>query len=184
MKAKLPKLLALCTLLIGLEARASKFDLMMGMFSLDATSSSGDTSVSSLGAYRAAFSHSLLDNVDVMIGYTLNMTNTVGGDLAYGMDLGFNYFPLTFTEPKSFEKDGVRIRRDELWRPYVGMSFNQRQFQSVRNNYAGFGVNVGTEYSLNKKFSFKSEFRYISLGGSGDSEATEMNVLAGISLNF
>lgn len=165
-------------------AQAAKVDLMMGMFSIDASVGGQSTSVSSLGSYRATFSRSILDRFDASIGYTLNMTNTIGGDLGYGLDIGFSYFPFTFTESKVLDKEGLSIRRDDIWRPYVGASFNQRQFQSVKNSYAGFGASAGTEYSLTKSYSLKAEFRYISLAGSAESEATEMNVFAGISLKI
>ena len=183
LKRKLLKL-ALIPLALIPDAQAAKFDFMLGMFSLTATTTSGDTNVSSLGSYRAAFSRPILDQLDAFIGYTLNMSNTVGGDLGYGLDIGCNYFPFTFTESKILEKEGLTIRRDEIWRPYAGISFNQRQFQSVKNSYAGFGVNAGTEYSLNKNYSLKAEIRYISLAGSSESEATEINVLAGVSLKI
>lgn len=154
------------------------------MFSLTASGGTGDTSVSSLGSYRAAYGHSIFDKFDLTLGYTVNMTNTIGGDLAYGLDVGINYFPFTFSSPQEFEKDGVAINIDELWRPFVGLSFNQRQFQSIKNNYAGFGISMGTEYSFSKRYSLKAEFRYISLAGSSESEATEINTLFGISLKI
>ncbi len=181
------KLLRFCLCFFIFSSSASyaaKFDFMAGMFSLDATAGAGKTSVSSVGSYRTAFSKSVLDKIDVLVGYTLNMTNTIGGDMAYGIDFGFNYFPFTFSESKEFEKNGISIKRDELYRPYIGLSFNQRQFQSIKNSYAGFGLDIGCEYSMNKHYSFKAEFRYITLGGSSDSNATEMNMLAGISLKI
>ncbi len=178
------RLLSFVIILFSFSAHASKFDLLMGMFSLSASGSTGDTSVSSLGSYRVAYGHSVFDKFDLTLGYTLNMTNTIGGDLAYGLDVGVNYFPLTFSSPQEFESNGVAVKVDELWRPFVGLSFNQRQFQSVRNSYAGFGLGVGTEYSISKRYSLKSEFRYISLSGSSESEATEINMLFGISFKI
>jgi hypothetical protein len=163
---------------------AAKVDVMGGFFSLNAKTNSGSANVSTLGSYRVSASKSFFDSLDAVLGYTINMSNTIGGDFAYGIDLGVNYFPFTFTEPSHFESEGVSVRRDELWRPYVGFSFNQRQFQSVKNGYAGFGVNLGSEYSINKKYSLKSEFRYISLAGSSESEATEMNILFGVSFKI
>lgn len=180
------KLLSLLFLLffVSIPAQASKFDMLFGMFSLAATGSSGDTSLSSLGSYRVAYGHSVFDKFDLTLGYTLNMTNTIGGDLAYGLDVGVNYFPFTFSESQNFDRESVAISSEEIWRPYIGLSFNQRQFQSIRNSYAGFGLGLGTEYAFNKSYSLKAEFRYISLSGSSESEATEMNTLFGISLKI
>jgi hypothetical protein len=45
-------------------------------------------------------------------------------------------------------------------------------------------LGLGTEYAFNKSYSLKAEFRYISLSGSSESEATEMNTLFGISLKI
>lgn len=183
MNQRLRKLF-LILLVVSAQAQAAKIDLMAGGFSIDAKTSSGDSNVSTLGSYRAAFSKSIFDRIDIGLGYTLNMENTFGGDMAYGLDIGFNYFPLTYTEPKLLEQNHLSIWREEVWRPYVGLSFNQRQFQSVKNSFAGFGFDAGTEIAFNKKYSFKVEFRYISLGGSSESEATEMNVLGGISFKI
>lgn len=178
------KLLSLFIILLSFPAQASKFDLLVGMFSLNASGGAGDTSVSSFGSYRTTYGHSVFDKFDLTLGYTLNMTNTIGGDLAYGLDVGINYFPFTFSSAQEFERDGVAVKVDEMWRPFIGVSFNQRQFQSIRNSYAGFGLSLGTEYSFNEKYSLKGEFRYISLSGSSESEATEINALFGISLKI
>lgn len=177
-------LLSLVLVFFSFAAQASKVDLLFGMFSLNATSPTGDTSVGGLGSYRVAYGHSVYDKFDLALGYTVNMTNTISGELAYGLDVGINYFPFTFSSSQEFKKDSTAISMEEIWRPYVGLNFNQRQFQSIRNSYAGFGLCFGTEYMLSKRYSLKGELRYISLSGSSESEATEINTLFGLSLKI
>ncbi len=183
LKVNLLKLFIISSLLIT-TAKAAKFDAMVGMFQIDATAAGQTASIGGFGSYKLQFNKSVLDNFDTFIGYTVNMANMIGGDMGYGLDIGVNYFPFSFTEPSEFDKGPWSIRRDELWRPYVGMSFNQRNFQSVKNGYAGFGFNFGTEYAFNKQYSLKAELRYISLTGSSESTATEINTLVGISLKI
>lgn len=183
MKVKALSILILIST-VSTSAWASKFDAMLGMFAINAKANNETASVSGLGSYKLQFNKSVLDQFDMFIGYTVNMANTIGGDLGYGLDIGANYFPFSFTEPSEYDRGSWSARRDELWRPYVGMSFNQRNFQSVRNGYAGFGFNAGTEYAISKQYSLKGELRYISLAGSNDSTATETNILVGISLKI
>ncbi len=73
---------------------------------------------------------------------------------------------------------------NQLWRPFIGVGFLQRQFQSVQNSYAGFGASVGTERALNTAFGLKFFMRYATMGGSDESKATEITIFSGITFKF
>jgi opacity protein-like surface antigen len=165
-------------------ALADKFDFMLGTYQISAKVDGNEVEFGNLGSYKVQYNKSTLNQFDLFVGYTVNMVDIIGGDMGFGPDLGFNYFPLSFNSANEFEKGAWSILSMELWRPYVGLSFNQRSFQSIKNSYAGFGFNLGTEYSLSKLYSAKAEFRYITMAGTSESLANETNFLIGISLSI
>ena len=65
-----------------------------------------------------------------------------------------------------------------------GRRIHQRQFQSVNSNYAGFGLNLGFERSMDRIFDLKGLVRYSVLGGPGSANATEILILGGITFPF
>ena len=108
------------------------------------------------------------------------MADFAGSDLGYGLDAGANYYPFSDSGDESFTDGVVTAARYENWKPFVGLSFNQRSFQSVRNSYAGFGFRAGVERHYNEKINLRAEARLVSLTGSNESEATETSLFAGL----
>jgi hypothetical protein len=157
---------------------------MGGLFSLGAQTGSASGTASNLGCYRVGFGMPVSTHFDVNVGYTLIMSEIIGGDLAFGLDLGTNYFPLTQTGAYELSTGTTMVAHEELWRPYVGLWFHQRQFQSVRTNYSGFGLATGFERALRFPFDYKIELRYTSLVGASGATATEINFVGGLTLRF
>lgn len=156
------------------SANANKFDFLAGAFSF-----AGDETVSNLGAYHMGYATDFKD-FEVAIGYTLLMTQIVGGDLAFGFDLGINYYPWTESTVTEGASSTSYFSVNPLWRPFIGASFNQRQFQSTKSNYAGFSLCLGAERALDYSFDLKSLLRITSLAGPSSASATEITVLIGI----
>jgi long-subunit fatty acid transport protein len=169
---------------VSTAALAGKFDFSVGYFSLSATTKNSTGSVSNLGSFRLGYRHEILPQLELAAGYTVNTSKLLGGDLAYGMDLGVLFYPLTECCARQSNSGGVIYEFSEKWRPYVGVSFHQRQFQAIQTSYPGIGAALGTEYSLTPSLSARGELRLISLFGSNLSSAREFSTTLGVSFAF
>jgi hypothetical protein len=176
-------LLGLCFFSDGVLARG-KLDVSVGFFSLQATTARGTSTVSSLGSYQLAYRTPVFVKVELLVGYSMIMSKIYTGDLGFGPDLGVVYFPFTAAYPLEAKSENVTFRTSELYKPYVGSAFHQRQYQSSQSTYAGFSGFVGSEYYLMDKVSLKGELRFIKLTGPSQGTATEMDVLFGTSILF
>lgn len=173
-------LLSLMVLLAANFSYAGKLGVDFGYFDMQAkTKTKPAGSVSNLGAYRLLYAHPLLPQLDVNLAYSLIMSDIVGGDMGFGFDLGFGYYPFTASDAVTATGEAT-MRIEEIWRPYVAGSFHQRQFQSVQSSYSGFGIAIGTEQALNRHFSAKYEIRRIMLYGPSEATANETDLMVGI----
>ncbi|MCB0385196.1 MAG: hypothetical protein KDD43_07370 [Bdellovibrionales bacterium] len=169
-----------CLVTFSSFASASKLDIMAGWFSISAKTNSGSSELSNFGAYRINYFIPVFRQLDLTVGYSLLMSDTFGGDLGYGVDGGVTYYPISNSRPIKADSENARMVVDSLWRPYAGLGFSQRQFQSVQSTYAGFSLFGGVERSLMREFDFKAELRIVELQGAGVATATEMTLVAGI----
>jgi hypothetical protein len=112
------------------------------------------------------------------------MTSVIGGDYSYGPKLGLNYFPVNFASNEKIELPNKVIQVRDFYKPYVGFAFNQRQFQSARTSYAGFGISLGCEKYINKNYTIKGEVKMNTYTGASDASASEMNLLIGLVMGF
>lgn len=176
------KIFAIALMLLSFRAQAAggKFAASYGFFALSAKNGDRTSSISNPSAFHLGYLQPKWDKWELKIGYSVLMADFAGSDLGYGLDVGANYFPLTDSGEENFSDGTINARRYEIWKPFIGMSFNQRSFQSVRNSYAGFGFSAGIERYYNEKFNLRAEARLVSLGGSNESEATETSVFAGL----
>lgn len=161
-------------------ASEGKISLTGGYFGISAKANGTTSNISNPSAFRGGYQYAILDHFELVAGYTVLMADFSGSDLGYGLDLGAHYFPFTLSHDELVKDPNVEVRRSEEYSPYIGLGFYQRQFQSVKNAYAGLGGTVGLEKYYNKKINFKAEARYIQLAGSGDSTASEVNFFIGI----
>ena len=165
------------------NAHGAKLDLQTGAYLIQA--GNPPATLTYFGTYRLAALFSVLPNLEAGVGYTVIMSKGIGGDLAYGFDFALNYFPFTAASPARWASDGKTMEVVELWRPYVGMGFSQRQFQSVFSAYAGFNACAGVERSLEwNRMSLKAEGRLSVLGGPAGAAALEGTLTGGISISF
>lgn len=173
---------------LGLSSSAyagkNKFDVNVGYFSVNAETQNSSGSISGAGLYQFNFRRALNPKLELSLGYTIYFTDIISGDSGSGLDVGANYFPFTAAAEITATKDGKSMRIEERFRPYIGISFNQRSYQSVQSSYSGFGVVVGAENSIGESLSVHGAIRYISLSGARNATASEMDVLAGVSFRF
>lgn len=174
--------LSLFAILLSASALASdgKISMTGGYFGISAKANGTTDSISNPSAFRLGYQYPILDKFELAAGYTILMADFSGSDLGYGLDIGANYFPLTYSHEEKVKDPHFEVRRYEDYAPFIGLGFYQRQFQSVKNSYAGLGATVGIEKYYTKKINFKVEARYVQLAGSGESTASEMNFLVGI----
>jgi hypothetical protein len=165
-------------------AHAGKLDAMMGVYSLNATAKGKTTSLSGLGTYEMAYLLPFKDNFEINLGYSFTMTGVIGGDYSYGPKLGVNYFPFNFSSSEKIKVENKTIEVQDFFKPYIGLSFNQRQYQSASASYAGFGVSTGFEKYINPKYTIKSEIKMNSYTGATKAKATEINMLFGLVFSF
>lgn len=178
-------LTSLCLVGYTPASEARKLNLKAGLFNVEAKTSGESGSLSGLGYYQVSMQQAIHSQWEASIGYSLIMSRTIGGDLGFGLDIGLNYFPITRLKSQMSSTKNLSIVIEEIWRPFLSLGFLERRFQSVEANYAGFSVGVGAERQIDgSKSSLIFDFKYSSLSGSGDSEASELNLSCGISVPF
>lgn len=181
---KAPKGLALLLISAGAFANENAFEVTGGYFNINAKTNGKTAAISNPSIFRFAYSRAVGQRFNFSVGYTVLMSDFSGSDLGYGLDIGANYFLLGSSSDEVFKNNEIKVRRFESYRPYVGAAFYQRQFQATKNSYAGVGLTAGVEKHLTEKMNLKGEARFINLSGSGESTATEMNLLFGVVFKF
>jgi hypothetical protein len=181
---KLHKILMSLYLLTAINAHASLVGISAGYYAVDATNSNGTTSLSNIGSYRVFMMHDFENHFALNVGYNMIFEQYITGDSAFGFDIGFNYFHFGMGNTIHSKIGNVVIKSIQEWSPYLGISFNQRQYQSVRTAYSGIGFSLGTLKNLSKSISLSMDFRYVPLSGAVESTASEMTVMGGIAYEY
>lgn len=167
-------------------ARSQKLAFSAGGFSFDAQNQSNrvQTSISGFGSYQVAYRHEVFDRIEFDAGYSMLATEIIAGDLAFGLDVGMNYYPLTAVGREVAQTDTTSLIVASRFRPFVGLGFHQRSFQSTSTQYAGFGGKIGTDYEFSDQWQFTVSIRYLNLIGPNQSSATQIDTLLGLLLHF
>lgn len=167
-------------------ALAGKLEGSLGGFQFSASNkrNNSSSSLSGFGSYHLAYHHAVGSNVEVDAGYSIIATDGIGGDLSFGFDIGIIYFPFSASSDLKVSGQGAHGVFQDVWRPFVGLGFHHRNFQSTSAQYAGAGLKLGTEYQYSEDLSFLGYLRYISLGGPNQSSATQVEALAGAIFRF
>jgi hypothetical protein len=163
---------------------SSKFSFSAGGFSVSGKGGSKAVSVSGLGAYRLGLQQELRNSIYLSLGYNIIYDSVFTGDSIYGLDIGGSWFFLEPALVEVFQSEDVTLKITRQWSPYVGIHFNQRQFQSNKANYSGLGFHGGSQFPIKDNFSWHGEVRYNSLSGPGQATASEMSLLVGVSSEF
>ncbi len=186
LRPKEPLLIALMALLAiaPSSAFASKFSVSAGAYDITAETTRSDGSIRNLGVYQLSFRFPIIRQLELGVGYSVAMSGVVGGDLAFGVDLGLQYYPVTSAEGITWSSDSASFQMNELWRPYVGLGFHQRQVQAIQTSYAGFGLSLGVERVLREMISARGEVRALQMSGTSSSSAREFDVMLGLVIGF
>lgn len=169
------------SLFASAQAVASGFEFGFGAYQFSAENKRNRSSdaLTGVGSYHLAYRHAISEHLELDFGYSILATKTFGGDLAFGADIGFNYFPLTRAFPYRAAIQGTSIELADRWAPYVGASFEQRNFQSTSSQYAGAGLKAGVNYLYSSKFYWTGSLRGSFLAGPNQSTATQIDLLFG-----
>lgn len=182
MKKKL--IIFLLSLFFSFSAFSVKFEATTGVYNFSAKTSRGSGSIGGAGFHRISYLLPVLRNLEAGIGYTFMASQIITGDLGFGFDLSLKYFPFSGVEPDSFSTGNSVALFNPKFRPYVGLGFYQRQFQSVGTAYGGVGIKGGTEMAYSSRVSLVGDFRYISYAGPQSSTATEISLSFGLTIHF
>ena len=157
-----------------------RLDFAFGYFTLKSNSGEKTTNISNLGAANLAYLHPFGEKTQLNLGYSVLLADSSASDKGYGLNVGINYYPVSSAKNEKYKDDQFEIERFEMWKPFVGIGFYQRDFQSIKNSYAGFGINAGIERYFDKFMSLKAELRYIALAGANEATASEASALLGV----
>jgi uncharacterized membrane protein YeiB len=163
---------------------AAEFHLVTGGFLVQASSTTRTGTITNLGAFHGAYERRILPSLELSAGYTILVSGIITGDLSFGLDLGVNYYPFSDSEPFRYVDSNRRLVSTDIWRPYIGAYFAQRQFQVIQSGFAGGGFALGVERALSEGYSLKVIFRHLFFGGTATTSAAETTLLAGITFSF
>lgn len=168
------------------DQRDARFLFQAGTYTFSATNSSGGGSVSGVGAFTFALEYAFLDQFSANASYNYLKSDGIGGDTSTGVDVAIKWYPVTYSGYKYLENGPVEINLTQLFRPYVGFAFRQREFVLVlTTNYIGYGFFVGVDYQMRERWFLNFEYRMdMYFGGSQDAEADMSNILFGIGYQF
>jgi len=159
-------------------AAGSKLGFSAGVFNFSSQSPTGTTSLSNLGIYKVLYSKNIIDRFSFVGGYSVIMEDTFGGDVAYGFDFGASYSFYPSSTPMNFENTLIEIATH--LEPFVSVTFHQRQFQSIKTGYTGFGLGGGFEKPFKKAMWIYVDLRYIILTGTSSTKASEITSTVGL----
>ncbi len=178
---------ALITLLQSIGsafAAENKIDIEVGSFMINATSGTRSGTISSLGIYRVGYRRSVTPRFDIGIGYTVLFTKVISGDTGFGLDLNGTYYFLGASSLVESKGEHSYMAYSEDLRPFISLSFAQRNYQSIQTSYAGFGGAIGIEKTLLERLSARITARYNMLSAGQASSAKELSFNGGIVIEF
>lgn len=166
-------------------ALANGLHSTVGYYSLNAKTSNGRLTLSNLGVYRFLYEVEVAKKFSFKPAYSLYTIATASGlELGYGTDLEFSYFPIANNSPMSYQNSNISWDTYEIFRPYVSLSFHQRQYQAIQSNYAGLGFQVGCSFQYNQSIQITAYGAFINLVGPLSSRIGEIQVGTGVGIKL
>lgn len=166
------------------DTQSNRFETGVGYFSLVAHNSAGDKTIANLGLYQFAFRLPVFQHTEFTAGYSLYVLGAKKLDLGFGPDLGARFYPLTRPGPTSVNGENVRIDTVETYRPYVALTFHQRQYQSVQSSFAGMSLGLGIDWSATERLTITTAAKIMALKGPLESRIREQSIVVGLSTNL
>jgi hypothetical protein len=166
-------------------ALANSFSSTAGYYSIAAKTSSGTENLKNFGVYRFIYDIEVGDKFAFRPSYSIyTISSDAGLEFGYGTDIEFSYMPLTRNGSMNFQNSNVSWRTFEVFRPYVSISFHQRQYQDIQSNYAGLGLQAGTSYQYDQSIYILAYAASIFLSGPLSSRINEFQFAGGIGMNL
>ena len=91
------------------DAQAGKFDFSFGFYDLSGKTSTGTFGIANVGLYRLSYRHTLLSKFDLGAGVSAIMSDGIGGDIGFGLEVGMYYFPITLASYTKMNDDSAEI---------------------------------------------------------------------------
>lgn len=178
---------SLFTILSVSPCFAHKLNVDFGYYSLKAESptvSSTSVTVNSLGTYSLSGNIPPTGPWELGLGYTVFFSKIFKGDMGFGPDFSLYYFPINSGSGIEYVDRNISYYEMEQIRPFVGLSFNQRQFQSIQSSYSGFGVSAGVEYQLLRQTAVRGQIKSQSLQGPSNTVMKWLEIVVGLQQQF
>jgi len=177
----------MCLATLGLSstsAHAHKLALAGGAYMLSTSDTTTDQALSTLGAgaYQLQYSIRALPKLAAEVGYFIIIGAGFSGLDSNGLEAGVSYFPFSDAESHVYRADYAVLKTTELFRPYVGGFFAQRQVKSA--SFAGFGAKAGAEWVFRFPWLLKAEARFVTYGNTLSNPVSELTGNLGIGLEF
>lgn len=150
-----------------------------------AVDNNGSSSISGLGAYAVDISYPISNNLMASLIFNILSESVISGDMGYGFDIAIKHYPMSGFGHNKLEDEKIKINVADLYRPYYGIAFRQRQFVLILStSYVGPGIFGGIDYQWKHDWYLNFEFRYDSLQGPREAVANQMNMLFGLGKEF
>lgn len=177
-------MLLACALLCIAQLSYAQIGTSLSFFSLEAENSRGSQNLSNLGHFQVSYEVPVFDKIRITPSYSLYILGSDFSDLGYGLNVGVSYFPFSLNRSMIHRSKDLFIHSAEKIRPFVGLSFHQRQYQSIQSTYAGLGIKFGADYQWKPDTRVSFFIASLSLSGPLDSQVTEFQAGVGTSLDF
>lgn len=174
----------LFVLFIVEQSFAKKISANFGIYNIATENTNGSSlNLTRLGNYQIVGHFPLNDRVELDLGYSVFFSRIITGDMGFGPDLWVNYF---FRSAPSRDKlvfgDQVSVSSLSLIRPFAGIGFHQRQFQSTQTSFSGFGLVGGLEWMMTPDYSLVSKLNIQDLVGPNRLGFRYIDVTIGIQM--
>jgi len=167
-------------MLCSVNAWAQKLSFGFGAYDVSAQVEDQETSVTNLGAYKIQYNFVLQEKIDLFLSYNLIVEDIFNGDKAFGPQFGLAYYPRGSKSVSNSSLGNISFLKMKDLNYYFTASFVQRQYQSIKTNYAGFSIGAGVEWGINDKLILYSDFQTSLLEGANGGEATETMATFGV----
>jgi hypothetical protein len=166
------------------SAQAHKLALAGGAYMLSTSDTTTNEALSTLGAgaYQLQYSIRALPRLAAEIGYFIIIGSGFSGLDSNGLEAGVSYYPFSDAESHVYRADYAVLKTTELFRPYIGGFFAQRQVKSA--SFAGFGAKAGAEWVVKFPWLIKAEARFVTYSNSLSNPVGELTGNIGIGLEF
>jgi hypothetical protein len=162
----------------GIEG--SQVEAGIGYYSIKAKAPRGDIKIEDFGVFQFAYKTPLSESFMLGLGYSLYTMTQAGNDMGYGLDVGFDWYPLGTYRREVAGDPGLVWSSTRQWTYFVGARFSQRQYQSIQAGYAGGGGQAGVEYAFGKFVRIQGMMRALQLKGPQSAKISEWNAFLGL----